>query len=110
MNHREFLNRRVYRHFMRGDLSGAAHLGMSSTARYIRRYERERGGETGEDALARSGGVCYNSHRCAAMGGKIPATRQNKNGIKNHFPACTMPRASRAVSYHCMGGVFRKRR
>lgn len=47
MNHREFLNRRVYRHFMRGDLSGAAHLGMSSTARYIRRYERERGGETG---------------------------------------------------------------
>ena len=84
MNHRELLNRRVYRQFMRGDLSGAAHLGMSSTARYIRRYERERGGETGAAAVARSGGVCYNSHRCAAMGGRIPATKQD-NGIRE-FP------------------------
>lgn len=86
MNHREFLNRRVYRHFMRGDLSGAAHLGMSSTARYIRRYERERGGETGAAAVARSGGVCYNSHRCAAMGSETPATKQRHNGTIKQFP------------------------
>lgn len=60
-------------------------------------------------AVALSGGVCYTFNRCAAMGGKIPATKQD-NGTKNHFPVRITPYASRIVSYRCAGGDFRKRR
>lgn len=105
---REFSNRRIARQFKRGNLRGAADLGMNHTARAIR-YDMRLRGETDAGAVAPVGGVCYNMPRCAAMGGKIPATKQD-NGTKNHFPVRITSYASRIVSYRCTGGDFRKRR
>ena len=41
--------------------------------------------ELARRAVARSGGVWYNSHRCAAMGGEMPATERD-NGTMKTFP------------------------
>ena len=78
------------------------------SARTCRRAFRNR--NAARRAVAVRGAVCYNMPRCAAMGGKIPATKQETTGQVNHFPVRAMPYASRIVSYHCAGGVFRKRR
>ena len=50
--------------------------------------------ERARRAVARSGGVWYNSHRCAAMGGKIPATKREKRNTKTFpHPVNGLPRS-----------------
>jgi len=71
--------------------------GIGRTCRRVNRARR---------AVAVFGAVCYNFHRCAAMGGKKPATKQETTGQVNHFPVRITPYASRIVSYRYTGGVF----
>lgn len=101
---REFSNRRIARQFKRGNLRGAADLGMNHTARAIR-YDMRLRGETCAGAVAPVGGVCYNMPRCAAMGSRTPATKQD-NGIKTFpRPVNGLPRPV-VCSTRLRGGVF----
>lgn len=59
-------------------------------------------------AVAVCGGVWYNSHRCAAMGGEMPATKQ-ANGTIKLFP-CPVNGLPRPVAHftRLRGVVFCK--
>ena len=105
---REFSNRRIARQFKRGNLRGAADLGMNHTARAIR-YDMRLRGETDAGAVAPVGGFCYNMPRCAAMGGEMPATEQENGTIKTFpRPVNGLPRPV-AHFTRLRGGVFASR-
>ena len=58
--------------------------------------------------LARSGGVCYTSNRCAAMGSRTPATKQVNGTIKTFSrPVNGLPRPV-VCSTRLQGGIFCK--
>ena len=62
--------------------------------------------ERARRAVARSGGVWYNSHRCAAMGDKRPATKQEQRDNESLSAPRKRPTASRSISYPFAGCGF----